>query len=170
MNIYMYVTHIWIRHVPHMNYSCHIHEWVMTRRCKATKRQCHIWMSHVTHMNESCRIFLSLSEHKQRCISLIPVTYSFYSAQKPFLLSKRAPYSFRKGTLKDHLRKPFFQSKEPLIHPFSYPKRSPLLRPSSCQKDSLKALPPIKAAPYSPFLLYKKEPLITSFLLSKRFP
>ena len=41
---------IWLvrmRHVTHMNESCHKYEWVMS----------HIWMSHVTHMNESCHTY-----------------------------------------------------------------------------------------------------------------
>ena len=37
------MSHIWRRHVTHMNESCHTYEWVMS----------HIWMSHVTHMNAS---------------------------------------------------------------------------------------------------------------------
>jgi len=38
------MSHIWMRHVTHMNASCHTYECVMS----------HIWMSHVTHMNASC--------------------------------------------------------------------------------------------------------------------
>jgi len=37
------MSQIWMRHVTHVNESCHTYEWVMS----------HIWISHVTHMNES---------------------------------------------------------------------------------------------------------------------
>jgi len=45
--------HIWMRHVTHMNASCHTYEWAMS----------HIWMSHVTHMNESCHTYECVMSH-----------------------------------------------------------------------------------------------------------
>jgi len=52
------MSHIWIRHVTHMNESCHIYD------------MSYIWMCHVTYMNESCSwrrsatlIFLWLYRH-----------------------------------------------------------------------------------------------------------
>ena len=44
------MSHIWIRHVTHLNESCHIYERIMQ----------HIWMSHGTHMNTSRIIYISL--------------------------------------------------------------------------------------------------------------
>ena len=38
------MSHMWMRHVTHMNGSYHTWEWVMS----------HMWMSHVAHVNESC--------------------------------------------------------------------------------------------------------------------
>jgi len=37
-------SHIWTRHITHINESCHSNDWVMS----------HVQMSHVTHMIESC--------------------------------------------------------------------------------------------------------------------
>jgi len=47
------MSHIWMRHVTHMNESCYTYEWVMS----------HIWMSHVTHMNESCHTYEWVMSH-----------------------------------------------------------------------------------------------------------
>ena len=44
-HIWMIMSHMWMRHVAHMNESCRTHEWVMS----------HTWMIHVAHMNDSCR-------------------------------------------------------------------------------------------------------------------
>ena len=49
----LWMSHIWMSHVTHMNESCHTYEWLMS----------HIWMSHVAHMNESghtCEWVMSL--------------------------------------------------------------------------------------------------------------
>jgi len=54
--------------------------------------------------------------------------------------------------------------------PFLHSTRTPYYALSPIKKSPLKALPPIKGDPYSPFLLHKKEPLITPFLLSKGAP
>ena len=40
------MSHVWMRHVTHMNESCHTCEWVMS----------HMWMSHVTHMKYTAGI------------------------------------------------------------------------------------------------------------------
>jgi len=40
-------SHIWMRHVTHMNESCPTYECVMS----------HIWMSHVPHVNASCHAY-----------------------------------------------------------------------------------------------------------------
>ena len=47
------MSHIWMRHVTHMNEPCHKYEWAMS----------HIWMSHVTHMNESCQTYKWVLSH-----------------------------------------------------------------------------------------------------------
>jgi len=39
----IYMLHIWMRRVTHMDESCHTYRWVIS----------HVWMSHVTHTNES---------------------------------------------------------------------------------------------------------------------
>jgi len=43
-----------MRHVTHVNESCHTYEWVMS----------HLWISHITHINESCHTY-------KWCMSLI---------------------------------------------------------------------------------------------------
>ena len=43
-HVWMSISHIWMRHVTHMNESYHTYDWVMSRS----------WMSHITRMNESC--------------------------------------------------------------------------------------------------------------------
>ena len=50
---WLVVSHIWTRHTPRMNESCHTYEWVMS----------HIWMSHVAHMNESCHTYEWVMSH-----------------------------------------------------------------------------------------------------------
>jgi len=47
------MSHIWMRHVTHMNESCHTYEWGMS----------HIRMSHVTHMNEPCHTYEWVTAH-----------------------------------------------------------------------------------------------------------
>ena len=44
------MSHVRMRHVTRTNESCHIYEWVTS----------HMWMSHVTHMNESCHSNIAL--------------------------------------------------------------------------------------------------------------
>jgi len=56
------VSHIWMRHVPHMNESCPTYECVMSssHMCRRSLKLIlrgpvsHVWMSDVTRMNESC--------------------------------------------------------------------------------------------------------------------
>ena len=53
----IYLSHIWMSHVTHMNASCHTHAWVMLHIWSSNPNslviyQSHIWTSHVAHMNE----------------------------------------------------------------------------------------------------------------------
>ena len=60
---------MWMRHVTHMNTSCHRYEWVMSSiwmsHVTPVNESCHtyewdmshIWMRHVTHMNETCHMY-----------------------------------------------------------------------------------------------------------------
>ena len=41
------MSHIWMRHVTHLNEACHTCEWGMSHR----------WMRHVTHVNEACHTY-----------------------------------------------------------------------------------------------------------------
>jgi len=41
------ISHIWMRHITHMDESYHTYGWVIS----------HIWMSHITHMDESCDVY-----------------------------------------------------------------------------------------------------------------
>jgi len=62
----------WMRHVTHMNESCHTYECVMS----------HIWMRHVTHMNESCHTYEWFMSHLwMRHVShrMRPVAYAWRS-------------------------------------------------------------------------------------------
>ena len=67
------MSHIWMRHVTHMNASCHTYEWVMSNIWMShvansmshvtnvsashhtyKRVMLHMWRSHVTHMKEPC--------------------------------------------------------------------------------------------------------------------
>ena len=77
----------WMRHVPHMNESCHAYEWVMS----------HIHMSHATHINNSdhmyewftSRICMShvthTRTHTETCIS--------WAIRRAFVASRRASFT-----------------------------------------------------------------------------
>jgi len=47
------MSHIWVSHVTRINASCHTYEWVTS----------HIWMSHVTRMSESCHTYKCVISH-----------------------------------------------------------------------------------------------------------
>jgi len=47
------MSHTWMSHVPHINESCHIYEWVIS--C--------VWMSHITCINESCHTYEWVMAH-----------------------------------------------------------------------------------------------------------
>ena len=49
----IFKLHIWLSHVPYINESCPIYEWVMS----------HLWMNHVPYMNESCPIYEWVMSH-----------------------------------------------------------------------------------------------------------
>ena len=78
------MSHIWMRHVTHMNESCHAYEWVMSHIWMSHVTQvllelsrmyewvtshiwmshiASIWMSHVTHVNESWQIYGWVKSH-----------------------------------------------------------------------------------------------------------
>ena len=47
MSMSCHMSHVQMRHITHMNESCHTYECVMSQ----------IWMSHINHMNESCNTY-----------------------------------------------------------------------------------------------------------------
>ena len=49
------MSHIWMRHVTHMNESCHTYECVMSHIYEWVMS--HVRMSHVTRMNASCHTY-----------------------------------------------------------------------------------------------------------------
>jgi len=69
------MSHMWIRHVVHMNESCHTYECVMAHiwviHVTRVNESCHtcqyvmsqIWMSHVTHVNGSCHTYEWVMSH-----------------------------------------------------------------------------------------------------------
>jgi len=62
------MSHVWMRHVPYMNGTCHTHTHTHTRNtyhiasniaCRLLYKwvMSHIWMTHVLRMNESCSTY-----------------------------------------------------------------------------------------------------------------
>jgi len=59
-------SHMWMRHVTLMNEARHTHEWGMS----------HTWMRHVTHMNEACHTHMN-KEIGVLHICFCPVIHTF---------------------------------------------------------------------------------------------
>jgi len=71
------MSHIWMRHVIHMNASCHSYECAMSHMrmrhvthinatCHTYTYECvmsHLWMRHVKHMNESYHTYEWVMSH-----------------------------------------------------------------------------------------------------------
>ena len=61
------VSHIWMRHVTHINESWHTYEWVMSHTWTSPTTHewvmSHIWMRHNTLMNESCHTYEWVMSH-----------------------------------------------------------------------------------------------------------